>query len=246
MVSSPITAARQPPELSSLADPDLVARARTGDETAVRVLVQRYNRRLFRSARAVVRNDAEAEDVVQAAYVQAFTHLDMFRGEARLSTWLTRIALNEALGRVRRRRTVVGLEEIELTEGTRHGEILQFPNSLTVADPEAEFARGEVRRLLESAVDGLPDDFRLIFVLRDIEGLTTREAASHLGINTATAKTRLHRARGLMRLAIEKQLAGSFASVFPFDGERCAGMADRVACEIRRLRILSGEQQQRY
>ena len=233
MIASPSTAAQQ---MSTLSDPDLVAHARLGDEGAVRALVQRYNRRLFRSARAVVRNDDEAEDVVQAAYANAFTHLDAFRGEALLSTWLTRITLNEALGRIRRRRAVVDLEEIDKMAERRGGEILQFPNSLAAADPEAEFSRGETRRLLERAVDGLPDDFRLIFVLRDIEGLSTEETASQLGIKPGTAKTRLHRARNLMRLAIEKELSGSLSSIFPFDGERCAGMADRVIMRLASVR----------
>jgi RNA polymerase sigma-70 factor (ECF subfamily) len=129
----------------------------------------------------VVGNDAEAEDVVQAAYVQAFTHLDAFRGDAQLSTWLTRIVINEAVGRVRRRRADVGLEEIDMTARLGYGEVLPFPTSLTTADPEAEFARSETRRLLEHAVDELPNDLRVIFVLRDVEGLSTEEAASHLG-----------------------------------------------------------------
>jgi len=227
--SAPLT------DLERLPDSDLVAHARAGDEMAVRILVQRHNRRLFRSARAVVGNDAEAEDVVQATYVQAFTRLDSFRGEAQLSTWLTRIALNEALGRIRRRRADVGLEEIDMTARPGCGEVLPFPTSLTVADPEAELARSDTRRLLEHAVDGLPHDFRMIFVLRDVEGLSTEEAASHLGIKIATAKTRLHRARTMMRLAIEKQLAGSFSSLFPFDGARCTGMADRVVMQLRAI-----------
>lgn len=220
-------------DMLQLPDADLLAHVRAGDETAVRIVVQRNNRRLFRSARAVVGNDAEAEDVVQAAYVQAFTHLDAFRGDAQLSTWLTRIAINEAVGRVRRRRADVGLEEIEMTARPGYGEVLPFPTSLTTADPEAEFARSETRRLLEQAVDELPNDLRVIFVLRDVEGLSTEEAASHLGIKIATAKTRLHRARNMMRLAIEKQLSGSFSSIFPFDGARCAGMADRIVEQLK-------------
>ncbi|QRM57177.1 RNA polymerase sigma factor [Sinorhizobium sp. BG8] len=221
------------PDMATLSDADLVDHARMGDERAIRTLVQRYNRRLFRSARAILRNDAEAEDVVQATYVHAFTHLETFRGEAQLSTWLTRIALNEALGRVRRCRPSVGLEEIDMTARPGCGEVLQFPNSLTVADPETEFSRSETRQLLEKAVDRLPAQFRLIFILRDVEGMSTEEAASHLGIKPETAKTRLHRARKMLRLAIEKQLAGSFVSLFPFDGERCVAMADRVVAQLR-------------
>jgi RNA polymerase sigma-70 factor (ECF subfamily) len=224
--------------MAELPDGDLVVHARTGDEQAVRTIIRRHNQRLFRSARAIVRNDAEAEDVVQATYVHAFTHLAAFRGEAQLSTWLTRIALNEALGRLRRRRPTTGLEDIDMQVKPEHGEVLQFP-SLSVADPEAELSRSEARRLLENAVDGLPDDFRSIFVLRDVEGMSTEEAAAHLGIKPETAKTRLHRARKMMRLAIEKQLAGTFSSLFPFDGARCVAMADRVVAQLRDRNVLA-------
>ncbi|MGZ9724002.1 RNA polymerase sigma factor [Rhizobium miluonense] len=233
MVAIPTAASRHKPDLAALPDADLVVRARTSDEMAIRVLVQRHNRRLFRSARAIVRDDAEAEDIVQATYVHAFTHLDAFRDEAELSTWLTRIALNEALGRVRRHRPNVGLEEIDMTVESGRGELLQFPTPFSVADPETELSRGEARRLLERAVDGLPDEFRVIFVLRDVEGMSTEEAASYLGIKPATAKTRLHRARKMMRVAIEKQLVGAFSSLFPFDGARCVAMADRVIGQLR-------------
>lgn len=235
MVGVPTAASRHIPNMAVLSDADLVVHARTGEEMAIRVLVQRHNRRLFRSARAIVRDDAEAEDIVQATYVHAFTHLNAFRNEAQLSTWLTRIALNEALGRIRRRRTNVGLEEIDMTAESGRGGLLQFPTPLSVADPETEFSRSEARHLLERAVDGLPDEFRAIFVLRDVEGMSTEEAASFLGIKPGTAKTRLHRARKMMRLAIEKQLTGAFSSLFPFDGARCVAMADRVIAYLPTL-----------
>ncbi|NTJ10801.1 RNA polymerase sigma factor [Rhizobium lusitanum] len=234
MVGIPTAAPRHVPDMARLSDADLVVHARMGDEKAIRVLVQRHNRRLFRSARAIVRDDAEAEDIVQATYVHAFTHLDAFRDEAQLSTWLTRIALNEALGRIRRRQRNVGLVEVDMTAESGRGALLQFPTPFSVDDPEAEFSRAEARRLLERAVDRLPDEFRVIFVLRDVEGMSTEEAASYLGIKPATAKTRLHRARKMMRIAIEKQLVGAFSSLFPFDGARCVAMADRV---VERLRI---------
>ena len=220
--------------LDACDDVELVALTRSGDEGAIRTIVRRHNQRLFRVARSVVRNDAEAEDVVQATYVKAFVNLDSFRGEALLSTWLTKIALNEALGRVRRRRPMVGLEAIDV-ENNRPGggNLLAFPSPSAVADPEVELSRGEVRQLLEHAVDELPDAFRAAFVLRDVEGLSTEETATHLGIKVETVKTRLHRARRLLRLAIEKQISGEFAGLFPFDGERCVHMADRVLQVLR-------------
>lgn len=218
--------------LSTEGDQALVARARTGSEEAVRVLVQRHNRRLFRVARAVVRDDAEAEDIVQEAYVRAFTHLDSFRGEALFATWLTRITLNEALGRVRRRPPTVGLGEREVDVHSG-GLVIMFPSPPPPADPEAELARSQVRAVLEHAIDELPATFRLVFVLRDVEGLSTEETAAQLAIREETVKTRLHRARRLMRTALEQRLSAAFAELFPFDGARCARMAGRVAQRLR-------------
>ncbi|WP_027664555.1 RNA polymerase sigma factor [Rhizobium leguminosarum] len=233
MTAIPVPAARHRPQISTLSDADLVPLAKMGDEPAIRTIVQRHNQRLFRTARAVIRNDAEAEDVVQAAYVKAFTNLATFRGDAQLSTWLTRITLNEALGRVRARKNTTGLGEIDMQTTGPGGEVLQFPSSLSATDPETELARSQARHLLENAVDELPDDFRAVFVLRDIEGMSTDEAASYLGIRPETAKTRLHRARKMMRQSIEKQLSGAFSALFPFDGARCAFMADRVIAALR-------------
>jgi RNA polymerase sigma-70 factor (ECF subfamily) len=229
------------PDLAAFSDSDLVSLARDGSEPAIRAIVQRHNQRLFRTARAIIRNDAEAEDVVQATYVRAFTNLASFRGESLLSTWLTRIALNEALGRVRRRRNTTELEKIDMDRKPQGGAVLQFPSSLSVPDPEAEFARSEARHLLERAVDDLPDDFRMVFVLRDIEGMSTEEAATHLNIKPETVKTRLHRARKLLRLTIEKQFSGAFSALFPFDGARCAFMADRVVGALRNPNTKTGE-----
>ncbi|MGZ2426656.1 RNA polymerase sigma factor [Rhizobium laguerreae] len=233
MTAIPVPAARHRPQISILSDADLVPLAKMGDEPAIRTIVQRHNQRLFRTARAVIRNDAEAEDVVQAAYIKAFTNLATFRGDAQLSTWLTRITLNEALGRVRARKNTTGLGEIDVQTMAPGGEVLQFPSSLSATDPETELARSQARHLLENAVDELPDDFRAVFVLRDIEGMSTDEAASYLGLRPETAKTRLHRARKMMRQSIEKQLSGAFSALFPFDGARCAFMADRVIAALR-------------
>lgn len=216
-------------DFAAVSDTDLVDLARADEEAAIRALIQRHNRRLFRVARAIVHNDAEAEDVVQATYVQAFTHLGAFRREAQFSTWLTRIAVNEALGRVRRRRTTAGLEELEMERnGSGGGEVLRFPTSPWASDPETELSRSQARFLLERAVDNLPAEFRAVFILRDVEGMSTHETAAHLNLRSATVKTRLHRARKLMRTSIERQLAGSLSALFPFDGARCASMADRV------------------
>lgn len=226
-------AAERHGDIDMLDDSALVMLARTRDEAAVRLIIRRHNQRLFRTARAIVRDDAEAEDVVQEAYVRAFTHLDTFRGDSALSTWLTRIALNEALARLRRRRPTVGLDHPDLDAVSAGGRVLAFP-SLT-ADPEAEADRARLRDLLERAVDGLPEPFRIVFVLRAIEEMSTEETAEHLGIRPETVKTRLHRARRLMRLAIEREASGALSGVFPFDGARCTHMAERVLMRLREI-----------
>jgi RNA polymerase sigma-70 factor (ECF subfamily) len=213
-------------DLAELGDAELVALARRGHEAAVRALVRRHNRRLFRVARGVVRDDADAEDVVQEAYVRAFTNLTSFRGEAGFATWLTRIALNAALGRLRRRRPRADLAEIG-EAGPDDGRVVAFP-SPPPPDPEAEAGRAQVRTLLEPLIDGLPPFLRLVVILRDVEGMSTAETAEHLGIRPETVKTRLHRGRRLLRSGLLARLGGGFGDLYPFDGARCAGMADRV------------------
>lgn len=220
------TAKLQPPTEASL-----VAAARTGAEAAVRELIRRNNHRLFRVARAVLRNDVEAEDVVQAAYVRAFTSLDSFRGEAAFSTWLTRIALNEALGRKRRQKNHVEVEMLD--DGPQGGEVIPFPLSLAPQSPESESGRAEMRALLEECIDALPEPFRLVLVMRDLEDLSTEETANYLGIKPQTVKTRLFRARKQIRASIAARLSPVFSEVFPFDGQRCVDMAGRVVAVLK-------------
>lgn len=196
--------------LDVLDDVALVGMARHGDEFAIRALIKRHNQRLFRTARAVMRDDGEAEDVVQASYVAAFTQLEHFRGEAQFSTWLTRIALNEALGR-RRRRPTIGLEHIAAAAG----QIIPFPGAQPPIDPESEMSRVQVRQILEQAIDGLPASFRAVFVLRDVEGMSIAETAALLALRPETVSTRLHRARALLRRSLEQQFSGAFSSLFP-------------------------------
>lgn len=224
-------------DVAALGDETLVELARRGDEDAIRILIKRHNRRLFRVARGVVRDDSEAEDIVQETYVRAFIRLDSFRGEAQLSTWLTRIALNEALGRMRRRRPLAELAELDAGSGSDEGRLAMFQPSLVTPSPETEAARGQVRLVLEQAIDCLPELFRLVFILRDVEGMNIEETSAHLSIKPETVKTRLHRARKLMRAVIAEKLSTSFGEIFPFDGARCASMADRVVERLREQRI---------
>jgi RNA polymerase sigma-70 factor (ECF subfamily) len=209
----------------------LVSRARQHDEAAVRELIRRNNQRLFRAARAVLRNDAEAEDVVQETYVKAFTRLQLFEGRSAFSTWLTRIALNEALGRRRRQRPTVEMADLAQLGGA---DIIPFPGAPLPQSPEGSTGRREMQALLEELIDALPDPFRVVFVLREVEDMSTDEVASHLDIKPATVKTRLFRARKLLREALEARFAGGFAQLYPFDGARCSGMADRVVARLAR------------
>lgn len=216
-----------------LDDRALVELARSGDEGAIGVLIQRHNRRLFRVTRGVVRDDDEAEDIVQETYLRAFTNLNGFRGEASLATWLTRIALNEAFGRLRRRRPSVDISEMESGRVPMTDDVILFPGASRPANPESEAGRAQMRQMLEQAVDELPEPFRLVFILREIEGCSTEQTAAQLSIRPETAKTRLHRARRLLRRTLERRVATTFSELFPFAGARCARVADRV---IKRLR----------
>jgi RNA polymerase sigma-70 factor, ECF subfamily len=214
----------------TLNDEDLVRLARARDEAAVRAITRRYNRRLFRIARSILRNDAEAEDVVQETYVRAFTGLDMFRGDAAFGTWITRIAMNEALGRLRRRRPTVDWETYGANRN--QAEIIHFPASAASSDPEKTMAQSEVRAVLERAIDELPDAFRAVFVARVVEGMSVEETSDLFGLQTETVKTRLHRARVLLRAELDKQLGPALTSSFPFGGRRCERMTETVVHRI--------------
>ena len=154
-------------------DAELVQRALARDDAAFRTIMERYNRRLYRIARSILRNDSEAEDVVQEAYVNAFTHLEGFRGDSGLATWLSRITMNEALGRLRRERPTVGLETFEAPR--TEAQIIQFPQTVTSGDPERTMAQREILQLVERATDNLPEIFRIVFITRVIEGMSVEE-----------------------------------------------------------------------
>lgn len=205
----------------------LISLARSGHREAFRHIMQRCNQRLFRIARGVVHDDAEAEDVVQEAYVHAFEKLEAFRGEAALLTWLTRIVLNEAYGRLRQRRTTVGVEQIEASQFDG-GQVIAFPSKFGNEDPAAATARAQIRRLVEHAIDELPEPFRIVFVMREIEECSVEETASALDLREETVKTRLHRARRLLRAALHGTLSTTLTDAFPFLGARCARMTTAV------------------
>ncbi len=211
-------------------DAELVARALARDETAVRAIIRANNRRLYRLARGILRNDAEAEDVVQETYVRAFTHLAEFRGESSLSTWLSRIAMNEALGRLRRARPAVELSS--LPQGTLEAQIIQFPLMSAADDPEKSMAQREIQHVVEGAIDELPEPFRIVFITRVVEGMNVEETAEILDLKPETVKTRLHRARTMLRDNVEKQIGPCIMDAFPFAGRRCDRLTEAV---VKRL-----------
>jgi RNA polymerase sigma-70 factor, ECF subfamily len=206
-------------------DAELIRRTLAREEAAARAIMTANNRRLYRLARGILRDDAEAEDVVQETYVRAFTQLAQFRGDSRLSTWLARIAINEVLGRLRRDRPAVELSL--LPQGGANAEIIPFPLA-TTDDPEKSMAQREIREVVERAIDELPDVFRLVFIARVIEGLNLEETADLLGIRPETVKTRLHRARAMLRDNVERKIGPVVLDAFPFAGQRCARLTDAV------------------
>ena len=214
-------------------DADLVRRMLARDEAAVRAIMATNNRRLYRLARGILHDDSEAEDVVQETYVRAFTHLADFRGESRLGTWLARIAMNEALGRLRHRRPAIELTT--LPQHAQEAEIIPFPLAST-DDPEKSMAQRQIREVVEAAIDDLPDAFRLVFITRVIEGMNVEETAEILGLKPETIKTRLHRARSMLRDNVEKKIGPVMMEAFPFAGKRCERLTETV---LKRLGFTS-------
>ena len=209
-------------DIAGSSDMELVTLARDGAGAAFREIIQRNNQRLFRLARSVVGSDHEAEDVVQDAYCRAFAALYAFRGEASLATWLSRIALNEAITRQRRRRPTVDLAAIEEVQNKPGAEVVAFPLMTSHPDPEREVAQREIRRLLEKAIDDLPEGFRTVFTMRVVEGLSIEETADLLTLRPETVKTRLHRARRLLQKELDSRLHATLGEAFPFASVRCA------------------------
>ena len=211
---------------AAAAELELVRRALGRDEAAVRAIIKANNRRLYRLARGILRNDNEAEDVVQETYVRAFTHLAEFRGDSTLSTWLSRIAMNEALGRLRRQRP--GVELSSLPSGTLEAQIIQFPLLSATDDPERTMAQREITHVVEGAIDELPEPFRMVFITRVVEGMNVEETADILGLKPETVKTRLHRARTMLRENVERKIGPVVMEAFPFAGKRCERLTEAV------------------
>jgi RNA polymerase sigma-70 factor, ECF subfamily len=211
----------------ALSDVEVVRRVRDGETALFEVLMRRYNQRLYRVARAILKDDGEAEDVMQQAYLNAYVHLDQFAGRASFSTWLTKIAVYEALARSRRRGAT------ELHTVSESGEDTMTHIRESAPDPEHQAFATELRILLESAVDSLPEHQRVVFTLREIEGLSTAETAECLGISEDNVKTRLHRARALLRDDLFARTGAATSGAFQFHLSRCdrvvAGVLEKIA-----------------
>ena len=216
------------PSIAAVSERELIRRAKARDEAAVRAIVKANNRRLFRIARGILRNDAEAEDVLQETYVRALTHLEGFRGDSSLSTWLSRIAMNDAMGRLRGRRP--SLDWDSLSENRLEAEIIPFPAASS--DPEKSMAQRQIQEVVEHAIDQLPEPFRLVFITRVMEEMTVEETAELLSLKPETVKTRLHRARALLRQNVEKEIGPVILEAFPFAGRGCERLTEAV---LRRL-----------
>jgi RNA polymerase sigma-70 factor (ECF subfamily) len=212
-----------PIRTSPLSDEEIVTRLRAGDTGLYEVIMRRYNQRLFRIARTMLRSDDEAEDVMQEAYVRAYASLDQFAGKAKFSTWLTKISIHEALSRLqKRKRTQQGI-------GGQNGDdqMMEAVKSLEL-DPEQQALRNEATSLLEQAVDALPDLYRSVFVLRTIEDMSTAETAACLDLTEEAVKVRLLRSRQMLRRELYARAGATTAQAFQFLGWRCDRMVHHV------------------
>jgi len=212
--------------VASLPDAEIVARVCRGETSLFEILMRRHNERVYRAARSIVKDESEAEDVMQQAYINAFVHLRQFEERSQFSTWLTRITIHEALSR--RRKQKPGLVEPTGDEGL---DMDRFPAEQP--DPEHQAYSSELGRVLEAAVDALPDGYRAVFMLREIEGLSTSATADALDLREEAVKTRLHRARAMVRREITNRIGAAAARAFPFHAVRCDRVVNAVFGEIR-------------
>lgn len=223
----PLPSTPAPAPLADVADAELAARAAQGDVLAFRQIMRRHNRLLFRTGRSILKNDDETQDALQEAYLRAWRALGSFRAEARLSTWLVRIVVNEALGRLRRRGSaqVIPLDAVsELPEAQGETWMQADAND----QPERQAMRGEMRKLIEARIDALPEVFRTVFMLRAVEDLSIEEVAAALDIPEATVRSRFFRARGLLREGLSREVDFALGDAFSFAGTRCDQIVERV------------------
>jgi RNA polymerase sigma-70 factor (ECF subfamily) len=212
---------------SELRDEEVVARVLAGETALFEILMRRYNQRLYRVSRAILREDGEAEDVMQDAYVRAYEHLDQFAGKAAFSTWLTRIAIHEALARKRRRNRMDELDAL-----STHGDDMAVFKS-SAPTPEAGVSQAEARQLLEEAIGNLPENYRTVVMLREVEEMSVAETAQSLGVTDAVVKTRLHRAHAMLRKELYARAKGRAADLYQFHAVRCDRVVKAVFEKIK-------------
>ena len=210
-------------DAGSLTDREVVGRVRAGDQGLFEILMRRHNQRLFRVARGILGDDAEAEDVAQEAHVRAYRELASFRGDAQYSTWLTRIAVHEAMARAKKRRRLVAVEAPEPAELARPAD----------EDPERRLENRELQAAIGRAVDALPAPLRAVFVLREVEGLSTQETAGALGLSAENVRVRLHRAKSTLRESLDQAIGRETRRLYLFAGDRCDRTVERVFARLR-------------
>jgi RNA polymerase sigma-70 factor (ECF subfamily) len=215
---------------SSLSDVDLAARVAERDHQAFEALMRRHNGRLFRVARAILKQDADAEDALQDAYLNAYRHIGKFRAEAELATWLTRIVVNQCLMRLRRQKRDGVVTPFRADEDDALPEV-EVEDDKSESPPAATL-RGEIRRILERRIDELPVNYRTVFVMRDVEDMSVDETARCLSIPPATVRTRLFRARALLRESLARDVDAASRDVFAFAGARCDRIVARVLAQL--------------
>jgi RNA polymerase sigma-70 factor (ECF subfamily) len=228
----PASAQVQAISLDDLPDSEIARRIAAGDQRAFEVLMRKHNRMLYRVARAILRDDAEAEDALQLAYLQAYKAMQHYRSESKISTWLTRIVVNEALMRVRKRRRESVVIRLEDMAGQQNGAIIENIES-SDERPEAAAIRGETRALIERRIDALPEAFRTVFVLRALEELSVEETAASLELPEATVRTRFFRARALLREGLARDIDTATSEAFSFDGARCDRIVNAVLARTK-------------
>jgi len=215
-------------------DAALARAVEAGDLRAFERMMRQHNRTLFRTARAILKDDGEAEDAVQETYLQAYRSIAKFRGEARLSTWLVRIVANEAFGRLRKHARRAAIVPIHVDDDTAH-DVRTESEAPAMDRPDNAALRSEMRHLLETRIDALPDAYRTVFVLRAVEELSVEETAVSLGIPESTVRTRFFRARSLLREALAQDVDRAYVDAFGFAGARC----DRIVTHV--LARLAGD-----
>ncbi|WP_228535747.1 RNA polymerase sigma factor [Noviherbaspirillum malthae] len=212
-------------------DLDVIQRVLGGEKNAFELLMRRYNRPLYRTARSILKDDADAEDALQESYLLAYRNLHLFRGDSSLATWLTRIVVNESVARLRktaRRAQIIELGANKVSDEHRYEDAMPSMSPMTAEPPEHSTARAEMRGMIERKIDALPESFRVVFMLRAIEEMTVEETAACLGIPEATVRTRYFRAKSLLRESLSREIDFALEEAFAFDGARCDRIVEGV------------------